>query len=84
LQETLLAEMKGRVKEDGSSAPDPDRPYAYYVRYRKGGAGPAACKRTAAMDLPLSGRVDRGDHQRYFFVPSRKRPEKSGHFHRNR
>jgi hypothetical protein len=43
---------------------------------------PAACKRTAAMDLPLSVRVDRGDHQRYFFVPSRKRPE--GHFHRNR
>jgi hypothetical protein len=49
-----------------------------------GGAGPAACKRTAAMDLPLSGRVDRGDHQRYFLVPGRKRPEKSGHFHRNR
>ena len=44
----------------------------------------AACKRTAAMDLPLYVRVDRGDHQRYFFVPSRKRPEKSGHFHRNR
>jgi oligopeptidase B len=29
--------MKGRIKEDDSSAPDPDGPYAYYVRYRKGG-----------------------------------------------
>ena len=26
-----------------------------------GGAGPAACKRTAPLDLPLSVRVDRGD-----------------------
>jgi oligopeptidase B len=37
LQETLFAEMKGRIKEDDSSAPDPDGPYAYYVRYRKEG-----------------------------------------------
>jgi oligopeptidase B len=40
LQETLFAEMKGRIKEDDSSAPDPDGPYAYYVRYRKGGQHP--------------------------------------------
>jgi hypothetical protein len=40
--------------------------------------------RHRSRKLPLSVRVDRGDHQRYFFVPSRKRPEKSGHFHRNR
>jgi oligopeptidase B len=38
LQETLFAEMKGRIKEDDSSAPDPDGPYVYYVRYRKGGS----------------------------------------------
>ena len=40
LQETLFAEMKGRIKEDNSSVPDPDGPYAYYVRYRKAGAAP--------------------------------------------
>jgi oligopeptidase B len=40
LQETLFAEMKGRIKEDDSSAPDPDGPYAYYVRYRKEGQHP--------------------------------------------
>jgi oligopeptidase B len=35
LQETLFAEMKGRIKEDDSSVPDPDGPYAYYMRHRK-------------------------------------------------
>ena len=43
LQETLFAEMKGRIKEDDSSAPDPDGPYAYYVRYRKEGQHPLLC-----------------------------------------
>jgi oligopeptidase B len=44
LQETLFAEMKGRIKEDDSSAPDPDGPYAYYVRYRKEGQHPLLCR----------------------------------------
>jgi len=44
LQETLFAEMKSRIKEDDSTAPDPDGPYAYYVRYRKGGQHPLLCR----------------------------------------
>ena len=44
LQETLFAEMKGRIKEDDSSAPGPDGPYAYYVRYRKEGQHPLLCR----------------------------------------
>src|SRR6478752_7217482 len=44
LQETLFAEMKGRIKEDDSSVPDPDGPYAYYVRYRKEGQHPLVCR----------------------------------------
>ena len=44
LQETLFAEMKGRIKEDDSSAPDPDGPYAYYVRYRKEGQHRLVCR----------------------------------------
>ena len=31
LQATLLAEMKGRIKEDDSSVPTPDGPYAYFT-----------------------------------------------------
>src|SRR5687768_4079883 len=34
LQQTLFAEMKGRIKEDDSTVPSPDGPMAYYIRYR--------------------------------------------------
>ena len=44
LQATLFAEMKGRVKEDDSTVPDPDGPFAYYVRYRKEGQHPLLCR----------------------------------------
>src|SRR5580704_7274392 len=54
LQETLFAEMKGRIKEDDSSAPDPDGPYAYYVRYRKGGQHPLLCRKPRNSPHPLS------------------------------
>src|SRR5580704_9376122 len=40
LQETLFAEMKGRLEEDDWSVPEPDGPYAYYMRYRKEGQHP--------------------------------------------
>ena len=38
LQDALFAEMKGRIKEDDASVPAPDGPYAYFRRYREGGA----------------------------------------------
>src|SRR4029079_16238825 len=44
LQDTLFAEMKGRIKEDDSSVPQPDGPYAYYARYRQGGQHPLLCR----------------------------------------
>ncbi|HKN09970.1 MAG TPA: S9 family peptidase, partial [Pseudomonadota bacterium] len=44
LQETLFAEMKGRIKEDDSSVPEPDGAYAYYVRYRQEGQHPLLCR----------------------------------------
>ena len=37
LQKTLVAEMRGRIKEDDSSVPSPDGPYAYLRKYREGG-----------------------------------------------
>ncbi len=40
LRERLVAEMRGRIKEDESSVPMPDGPYAYAVRYRTGGQYP--------------------------------------------
>ncbi|MSP74553.1 MAG: S9 family peptidase [Rhodospirillaceae bacterium] len=37
LQKTLVAEMRGRIKEDDSGVPTPDGPFAYLWRFRKGG-----------------------------------------------
>ncbi|GGB50524.1 oligopeptidase B [Roseibium aquae] len=40
LQETLFAEMRGRIKEDDSSVPAPDGPYAYGLKFETGGQQP--------------------------------------------
>ena len=40
LQKTLFAEMKGRIKEDDSSVPVKDGPFAYGVSYVTGGQYP--------------------------------------------
>ncbi len=40
LRETLFAEMRGRIKEDDSSVPQPDGPWAYWTRFREGGEYP--------------------------------------------
>ncbi len=37
LQTTLVAEMRGRIKEDDSSVPQPDGPFAYLWKFRDGG-----------------------------------------------
>jgi len=37
LQKTLVAEMRGRIKEDDAGVPTPDGPYAYTWKYRQGG-----------------------------------------------
>jgi oligopeptidase B len=44
LRRTLVAEMRGRIKEDDASVPAPDGPFAYYVRYRDGGQHPLVCR----------------------------------------
>jgi oligopeptidase B len=40
LQAALIKEMRGRIKEDDSSVPAKDGPYAYSTRYRTGGEHP--------------------------------------------
>lgn len=45
LRDALFAEMKGRLKEDDSSVPAPDGPWAYYVRFNKGAQHPVYARR---------------------------------------
>ncbi|MEN3237587.1 S9 family peptidase [Methylobacterium ajmalii] len=52
LRETLVAEMRGRIREDDGSVPDLDGPFAYYTRYREGGQHPLVCRRPAAAVAP--------------------------------
>jgi oligopeptidase B len=44
LQDTLFAEMKGRIKEDDSSVPAAHGPYAYSMDYISGGQFPRFCR----------------------------------------
>ena len=37
LQKKLVGEMRGRIKEDDSSVPSPDGPFAYLRKFREGG-----------------------------------------------
>jgi len=37
LQKVLVAEMRGRIKEDDSGVPTPDGPFAYLWKFREGG-----------------------------------------------
>src|SRR3546814_18132685 len=47
LRKQLFAEMKARIKEDDSSVPSLDGPFAYYQRFETGGQHPVFCRRPA-------------------------------------
>jgi len=44
LQQALIAELRGRIKEHDDTVPEPDGPYAYFPRYRQGGEHPVLCR----------------------------------------
>ncbi|WP_375466144.1 S9 family peptidase [uncultured Methylobacterium sp.] len=51
LRKSLVAEMRGRIREDESGVPVPDGAFAYYTRHRESGQHPLVCRRpTTAGD----------------------------------
>jgi oligopeptidase B len=50
LQEILFQEMKGRIKEDDSSAPEKDGEYFYYTRYEPGKQYPFYCRKKELLE----------------------------------
>lgn len=44
LRTALVAEMRGRIKEDDSDVPEPDGPFAYYERFHEGAEHPLYCR----------------------------------------
>ena len=58
LKKKLIAEMRGRIKEDDSSVPTRDGPYEYFSRYRDGGQHPLICRKPSgggAEEVMLDG-----------------------------
>jgi oligopeptidase B len=51
-QKSLFEEMRGRIKEDDSSAPYELRDYWYYTRYVEGGEYALHCRRPGSMEGP--------------------------------
>jgi len=44
LRQALVAELRGRIREDDRSVPAVDGDWAYYSRYREGGQHPILCR----------------------------------------
>ena len=64
LQAALFAEMKGRLKEDDSSVPQPDGPWAYYSSFVTGGQYPRYCRQPrdgAAQAVLIDGNREAAD-----------------------
>jgi oligopeptidase B len=61
LQDMLFTEMKGRLKEDDSTVPAPDGPFAYSSSFVAGGQYPLACRQPRAggpESVLLDGNVE--------------------------
>lgn len=50
LQESIYAEIRGRIKEDDNSVPEKEGDYYYYDRYEEGGQYPIYCRRQGSPD----------------------------------
>ena len=80
LQETLFTEIKARIKEDDSSVPDPDGPYAYYRRFETGGQHPVFCRRAtedanAPEQVLLHGDKEAEGHAYFSVAACRHSPD---------
>ena len=64
LREQLFKEMRGRIKEDDSSVPQPNGDYLYAVRFRKGGDYPVFVRTARTGDneqILYDGDLESGD-----------------------
>ena len=65
LKKALVAEMRGRMKEDDASVPLADGGWLYYQRYREGGQQPLFCRKAGENGLEeilLDGDAERAGH----------------------
>jgi oligopeptidase B len=78
LQKTLVAEMRGRIKEDDSSVPAPDGPWAYLRKFREGGQHELfgrMARSGGEAEIILDGDKLAADHQYFKFGGARHSPD---------
>ncbi len=78
LQKTLVAEMRGRIKEDDSSVPAPDGPFAYLRKFREGGEHEMfgrSPRDGGEIEIVLDGDKLAADHEYFKFGGSRHSPD---------
>jgi oligopeptidase B len=78
LQKTLVKEMRARIKEDDSSVPSPDGPYAYMRKFREGGQHEmfARCPRDGGeAEIILDGDQLAAGHEYFKFGGARHSPD---------
>jgi oligopeptidase B len=78
LQKKLIAEMRGRIKEDDSSVPSPDGPHAYFRKFREGGQHEMFGRMPrpgGAAEIILDGDELAADHEYFKFGGARHSPD---------
>ncbi len=78
LQKTLVREMRGRIKEDDSSVPSPDGPFAYFRKFREGGQHEMfgrMPRNGGDSHIVLDGDALAKDHKYFKFGGSRHSPD---------
>jgi oligopeptidase B len=78
LQKTLVQEMRGRIKEDDSSVPAPDGPYAYMRKFREGGQHEMfgrMPRNGGEIEIVLDGDELAAKHEYFRFGGSRHSPD---------
>ena len=78
LQKKLVAEMRGRIKEDNSSVPSPDGPFAYFRKFREGGQHEMFGRHPrdgGEAEIVLDGDALAADYKYFKFGGSRHSPD---------
>jgi oligopeptidase B len=78
LQKALVAEMRGRIKEDDSSVPAPDGPFAYMGKFREGGQHELFGRMPrdgGDAEIILDGDKLAADHEYFKFGGARHSPD---------
>ena len=78
LQKTLVAEMRGRIKEDDSSVPSPDGGFAYLRKFRDGGQHEMFGRTPrdgGEVQIVLDGDALAADHDYFKFGGARHSPD---------